>query len=79
MLESMTYGNMREGEIMRCNKDCDTMTTDNEEMMLQNQTKEDYETLKEKLFTSVSEYLLNYLHFPDEKHNKHKSKFMNVL
>lgn len=54
------------------------MTTDNE-MMLQNQTKEDYETLKKKLYTSVSEYRLSYLHFSKEKHNKHKSKFMNVI
>lgn len=69
---------MREGEIIRCNKGCDMMTTDNE-MMLQNQTKEDYETLKKKLYTSVSEYRLSYLHFSKEKHNKHKSKFMNVI
>lgn len=74
----MTYGN-REGAIIKCNNDRNKMTTNNEEKMLQNQTKEDYETLKEKPCPAVSEYLFNYLHFSEEKHNKHKSKFIDVL
>ena len=56
------------------------MTTNNEEKTQPNQAKEDCETLKEKSYSTVSEYLLNYLHFSEEKHkNKHKSEFMNAL